>query len=604
MEVPKSITNRHVTEFLTYYVGLKDPRYAVLLDGPWGIGKTYLINSFLQTHFPDPYDYVYVSLYGLKSADEIDMALLHSMHPWTGTKTAKILSRVAGAACQAFRVNPNLNATDVFSRPIAKIYVFDDLERCEMPLNASMGYLNSLVEHDGCRVVIVANSSEIEDQKTFLRRREKLIGKTLEIQSSFDDAFAQFLAKIRKKLQTVLEVHRETIAAIYQQSQLNNLRILQQAIWDFERVLDCWSDEHLTSGEAVASAVHLFFAISFEIRSGRMVASDLGHENSWARYLDDKSAPSAFELARKRYAGSDLYDGVLSSQVLIDVIVRGLVDCNAVRLSLEQSRYFVTGGVEPSWRTAWHFFERRTEDVLAAYADVEQKFLSREYDEIGELLHVFGLRLQMSDAGVLAKERGEVLKEGKAYIDDLYNRKRLAPLPINQGGEDFRYAGYGGLGIQQVDSLEYKDLYQYLWDKRQKAFEDTYIDIASQLLEEMTSDIDLFFRRICESNTPDSLYARVPVLSSIDVDVFVDRLTKLEPARQRTVFSALKARYEYGRLNRDLGSEKVWLETMLAKLRSKTEKMTSLDRFRIERSIAHSVEPILTESAGASSAAR
>ncbi len=80
--------NRHVWDYLTYYLGLAHaPCFAVLLSGPWGVGKTYLLKAFLKDRFKeDVADYVYVSLYGLSSIEEIDDALFQAAFPaFTGT---------------------------------------------------------------------------------------------------------------------------------------------------------------------------------------------------------------------------------------------------------------------------------------------------------------------------------------------------------------------------------------------------------------------------------------------------------------------------------------------------------------------------------------
>ena len=41
------------------------------------------------------------------------------------------------------------------------IFVFDDLERCDCPINEVFGLINGLVEHEGTKVILVANEKEI-----------------------------------------------------------------------------------------------------------------------------------------------------------------------------------------------------------------------------------------------------------------------------------------------------------------------------------------------------------------------------------------------------------------------------------------------------------
>ena len=42
-----------------------------------------------------------------------------------------------------------------------RIFIFDDLERCSLPINEILGYINSLVEHESEKVLIVANQQAI-----------------------------------------------------------------------------------------------------------------------------------------------------------------------------------------------------------------------------------------------------------------------------------------------------------------------------------------------------------------------------------------------------------------------------------------------------------
>jgi Cdc6-like AAA superfamily ATPase len=241
--------NRHVRDYLSYYLGLPhSPHYAVMINGPWGIGKTHLVTQFLKTTIKDPDKFVYVSLFGLTSLDEIDAALLEATYPLLASKAAKVTGRIIKAALKFKHIDLDLNVHELVDKFNPRIFVFDDLERCEMSVNVVMGYINEFVEHEHCKVIIIANEDEIlgksrvgdeetRDQRQraeYRRRREKIIGKTLEVQSAFDEAFAFFISKIdHPETRTIILNNAAEIAAIYTQSKLNNLRILQQTMWDF-----------------------------------------------------------------------------------------------------------------------------------------------------------------------------------------------------------------------------------------------------------------------------------------------------------------------------------------------------------------------------------
>ena len=76
-DASRSSPNGHIYEYLDYYVNLShSPKFSVLLTGPWGIGKTYLIGSFIKSAKDKGKRGIHVSLFGMTSREEIDSALL------------------------------------------------------------------------------------------------------------------------------------------------------------------------------------------------------------------------------------------------------------------------------------------------------------------------------------------------------------------------------------------------------------------------------------------------------------------------------------------------------------------------------------------------
>jgi len=155
---PERSRNQHVRDFLTYYSQFpQSPGYAVLLNGPWGAGKTFLIKGMIKELLPEKSQSAYVSLFGVSSVDEIDAALLQAVYPVLSWKSTRLAGKVAKAALKFFNADPELKPSDVLDHSKLELIVFDDLERVEMSINEVLGYLNGFVEHDGKKVVIVAN---------------------------------------------------------------------------------------------------------------------------------------------------------------------------------------------------------------------------------------------------------------------------------------------------------------------------------------------------------------------------------------------------------------------------------------------------------------
>ena len=231
-----------------------------------------------------------------------------------------------------------------------------------------------------------------------------------------DEAFEFFVTQVdQSDAKALFAKYKKDITTIYAQSELNNLRILQQTMWDFERVCRALTKPQRNNAEAMTALLRLIFALSFEIKAGRLLASDLGSRRNWlfAAAMDE---PSKDRASRRRYPEIDLADQVLSDDALVDTLVRGIVDENAIRSCLERSRYFIRAANERPWVTVWHFFDRTDEEFRAAYERMEKQFVGREFTEAGELSHVLALRLFFARHGVSGEEISKVMDEGKHYI--------------------------------------------------------------------------------------------------------------------------------------------------------------------------------------------
>mgnify|MGYP000409781204 CR=1 FL=1 len=157
---------------------LKNPRaeYAVLIDGDWGSGKTYFLTHSLMKIIKTIDDgkgqrrkYAYISLYGAKSIDEVSKEIVfqclgkkHKKKFETADTIIETASNILTASLGAVnidlsKIKDTLAKIDINSW----IICFDDLERCCLHINEILGYMNHLVEHNNCKVIVLANEKEI-----------------------------------------------------------------------------------------------------------------------------------------------------------------------------------------------------------------------------------------------------------------------------------------------------------------------------------------------------------------------------------------------------------------------------------------------------------
>lgn len=160
--------------------------YAVMIDGEWGCGKTYFVKNGLTKSIDSkeqkakkPRKVVYISLYGYKTILDIQDAIVVQLHIQADKKNKTFLGKLgktqvvgngmqsALALAKAARdvLAPGASIFDlegIWRDLTAYIFIFDDVERCDCPLNEVFGLINGLVEHDGVKVILVANEKEIQ----------------------------------------------------------------------------------------------------------------------------------------------------------------------------------------------------------------------------------------------------------------------------------------------------------------------------------------------------------------------------------------------------------------------------------------------------------
>ncbi|MDH4418929.1 MAG: P-loop NTPase fold protein [Acidovorax sp.] len=563
--VVKVDPNEHVREYLSYYIEFKHaPHYAVLLKGVWGIGKTFLIRQILEAYYAGRENtYIYVSLYGLSSYEDLDRALRNAIYPILDNKATVVGTKIAKAALGFFKVNTDINLGDFTSKFKDALYVFDDLERCALPMQKIMGYINEFVEHDSCKVVIIANEEAIKEKSDYFERREKTVGKVLEVQSSINDALKFFLSKIEDSdTRVLLSASSDQIVELFAHSDLHNLRILQQTFWDFERLYKIIDPALRNSETGIGVLLSLFFAFSFDVKSGRLTEKDVAtrYNYQWFSFLDEdlkaEEVPTGMAQSIKRYPRVDLTDGILSTEVLTDILFKGLLRQDLINSCLAGSHHFHKTSEQPAWRLAWHLMDMSDEIFTAALATLEDKFLKHEYTLLGEVLHVFGLRLLYSSEGLLSTTREQVFEQCWSYIDHLYIHGKLDTKKPEMLLD--RDSGHDGLGFQEAQSSDFKKLVNYLAEKCDQAQKDQYAVWGQEILDDMKNSADIFSKVALQQGVPNPYY-RIPVLATIDPAQFVRTWLGMELRAQNDVGVALEGRYGFDMLLRDLKDELPWL---------------------------------------------
>ena len=180
------MTEQQIIDESLRYLHDDSYNYAVLIDGEWGSGKTYFVNNTLtkiiekqESDLETSRKVQYISLYGCKAISDVQENIAWSFAEDArkviqdknnfGTTAQKVSNnillsskKIGNAILKKFL--PNMPLYEIASDWLnlgSFIFVFDDLERCDCPINEVFGFLNELVEHENTKVILIANEKEL-----------------------------------------------------------------------------------------------------------------------------------------------------------------------------------------------------------------------------------------------------------------------------------------------------------------------------------------------------------------------------------------------------------------------------------------------------------
>lgn len=229
MSRQRILTDDEIVGALINYVDENIYNYAVMIDGEWGCGKTYFIKerlcSELEKHEKDKAKnqngyksrgIIYLSLYGVKSLEEVTKQILMESYitktgrakgvlkkgaEITGTMLPMLFDAVIPVTGFNLESKKISNVLERFLSVKDSILIFDDLERCNCPVNEIMGYINTYVEHSRMKVIIVANQKEI-GKSTYLANQELkylvAANENIKFEENTEGKFNFFFQPVRK----------------------------------------------------------------------------------------------------------------------------------------------------------------------------------------------------------------------------------------------------------------------------------------------------------------------------------------------------------------------------------------------------------------------
>lgn len=596
------VVNAAIESFLAYYIDPAHPLdYAVLICGPWGSGKTHLIKKFLADSDAKP---LYVSLYGMTSVSQIEEEFYRQLHPVLSHPGMKLAGAVTkGLLKGAFKIDldgdgkddctispsiPDLDLRTGLDDPRGRLLVFDDLERCLIPVGEVLGFINAYVEHEKLKAIIVANETKVmEGDATYVEIKEKLIGQTLEVLPETEAAFRSFLTLISdQRTHDFLEAHADVVLGIHAGGGRGNLRTLKHAMWDFEKLAQHFEQRHWSVPSTMAKALKGVLALSLERRAGKMTEADLtGLVGNTFHRIFRKEASGQTTLADEidaRYKQIDFDDIVLPAGVIAGMLFRGDVDGDAIRAGLDGSSDFLQPGEQPLWHRAHLTYFGDDDEADAVAAQVEEVFALGSVTDRGELMHLFGIRLWFSTLGLVERDRQQVVEEGLAYIAKLEETGEIA----ETGRSTFdRDNSFFQTRVIDETTPEYRTLANAYGEASNRVLRSKYLSDAQELLSRLPNEPDEVLLDMVINNVRSAPYFDQPILAALPPEYFVECFLGWPPKIQLQALEILHGRHEL-RHGEMLISERAWVTRVEEILLATLPNQRPMSRERLRAAIA------------------
>lgn len=251
---------------------------AVMIKGVWGCGKTYFVKEILSSKLKYLLDeekkhLCYISLNGISSIKDF-MKRIQSVIIKTNLNIKRIEPssydidiitgldsifdeiNLQGWVNLAFGAKRKLENRFTKNNIGASVFVFDDLERCAIPLKEILGAINDLIEHMNCKCIIIANEDEINKEQDFKKIKEKFISRTIEFKPDIEDFFSTQRRKYKSQpLGRLNDKNWEAFIKTKSYSADINLRTVQSALSTTNEIIKICQEELFKEDDSIVQYI-------------------------------------------------------------------------------------------------------------------------------------------------------------------------------------------------------------------------------------------------------------------------------------------------------------------------------------------------------------
>ncbi|UWR61255.1 KAP family NTPase [Phaeobacter inhibens] len=587
MDLPNQIARRVVEKYLK----LKSPRYALLIDAPWGCGKTHFIKAATECE-TDP-TRLYVSLYNVHSADEFDWALVRALNPWTKSTAGKVAGRAkelaSGLRFMGLSVDlTKVNMAELALQKLPQTIIFDDIERCGLPVKQLWGLINRFVEHESKRVILIANSDKHSERPDFLHSREKLVGQIVTIEPNVDAAMTAVWGDIPDgQARRFLQAHQAVIKTTFEEAKHQNLRLLLRAIRDAADFIDQIEPEMVAHTASVQRLTQTLLALHMAYHEGAIDKDDLRRRGDSGRYLNSGKDEDGSPLGKLKqdHPNADILNlrgGTLPTELGVNLLVDGYASAAQINIALKATGHFTAPKETPDWIRLWNWGEQDTAELEGVIARIKASLTNFELTNPGEILEIYGA------LNFMGKYRDDFCPKEHArnffeYVRQLAN---LCKLPARssasiEGQEQYGFEwqhgsiSYGGHGY--TPDIRAKGLCQLVRKLMDQAWDNKLPEMGSDLLDHLQARPEMFRNLMVKNTDGLTSYWSTPILHHMDRGAAALAIYDLSQTDRAAALRVLDTIFYRKRESRaQLRPEHDWIEELKVNLVAKADAVSAI----------------------------
>lgn len=592
---------KRITQFLEI-----DTNYAVIISGDYGIGKTYYFKNKLfpivrKTLVPntvneEKYRPILISLFGIRSVEEIQKQIFLELFPLLKNKGVKIAADIGKSLIKVFSgldIEQYVNDADTSSADIINynklLLCFDDIDRKsdDLQIKELFGFINNLVENSNTKVIIIANEDELrkegekKDKDTYSVLREKVIGVSIKFKANVPLIYEQIItAKYKESLPTYFSFlnnnSQEIISRIEQNN--NNLRNLIFFLEHY-KIIFISLEEYLETDDNLRSLKKEIFElilnftlpISIEYKMG-------GLTPEFFEDIKDLYVGGLFNLTA--FLGDGFSHKTQSEEEKIEtyqeIYKKKYLDENdqGKKVFFESIFNYITGNSSFS-------IDRLVKELKSIYIIENNKIPERE-QVLGKLSYWQCVDLTISEYRKLTNDMLKYVDSSDYKLDqyptifhyatrfnnllnyNLENLKKRFKKGIRKGNFQYMTSLHFHLSISSTSEFyeDLKEIGEYCLQINNKTKNQSEKEELRSLFELYKTNFKEFLEKVSE---PNSQLKYTPIFSKFDFNKFWSILKKLKNTELIEFGFDLKSRYtKY--VYPDLNPEKEFLEKLKEKL--------------------------------------